>query len=104
VRLGRSHETLVLVVSVGILCITGLLMIYSATMVTAGRNAHYGNDAAFFLKRQVLFLVVGTCLAFYLSRKDYYRIREWIWPIMAVTFLLLLLVFAPGVSHAVNGA
>lgn len=103
-RIGRSHETLVLVVSVAVLCVTGLLMIYSATMVTAGRSEGYGFDAAYFLKRQVLFLVAGTVIAFFLSRQDYYRIREWIWPIMGVTFLLLFLVFVPGVGRSVKGA
>ena len=46
-------------------------MVYSASSVTAEASARLGHDAAYYFKRQVLFLFLGTSLAIFLSRVDY---------------------------------
>jgi len=86
------------------LTVLGLLMIYSATNVMAGSSPRYGYDPAYFFKRQILFLVVGVSLAVGLSRVDHDFYRRRIWVLLAGTFLLLLLVYVPGVRHTANGA
>jgi cell division protein FtsW len=48
--------------------------------------------------------MAGVSLAVFLSRIDYDFFRRWIWPILGFTFLLLLLVFLPGIGHSANGA
>lgn len=69
----------------------GLLMVYSASSVTA--LADFG-DSAYYLKRQLLFAAVGTAAAVFLAWSDYHlwseRFVNFIW---ACTILLLLLVF-----------
>ncbi len=102
--IGKRHETIVLALCTISLTVLGLLMIYSATNVMAGSSARYGNDPAYFLKRQVLFLVLGASLAVLLSRVDYDVYRRQIWPILGATFLLLLFAFVPGIRHTANGA
>ncbi|MBP2682961.1 MAG: hypothetical protein H6Q79_1000, partial [Deltaproteobacteria bacterium] len=57
--LGKRHENLVLALCVLSLTVLGLIMIYSATNVTAGSSTRYGFDPAYFFKRQILFLAVG---------------------------------------------
>ena len=79
-------------------------MVYSASSVMAGSSTKFGNDTAYYFKRQILFLVMGTSLALFLSRVDYDFYRRRIWPILGGTFLLLLFVFVPGIRHTVNGA
>ncbi len=103
-KIGKRHESMVLTLCALSLTVLGLLMIYSATNVMAGSSARYGMDPAFFLKRQLLFLVAGVSLAAFLSGVDYDFYRRNVWRILGGTFVLLLLVFVPGVQHTANGA
>jgi len=103
-NLGKRHENLVLFFCTLILSVLGAVMVFSATSVTAGSSARFGNDTAYFFKRQVLFLAVGASLAVLLTRIDYDFYRRRIWFILAAAFGLLLLVFIPGIRHTANGA
>lgn len=103
-KVGKRHENMILALCALFLTVLGLLMIYSATNVMAGSSARYGHDPAYFFKRQILFLVVGVSLAVAISRVDHDFYRRRIAYLLAGTFLLLLLVFVPGVGHAANGA
>ena len=100
----KRTETMILVFCTLSLTVLGLLMIYSATNVMAEASARLGHDPAYFLKRQVLFLVLGVSLAGFLSCVDYDFYRRHIWLILGGSFLTLLLVFVPGVNHVANGA
>ncbi|HEY5765638.1 MAG TPA: putative lipid II flippase FtsW [Candidatus Deferrimicrobiaceae bacterium] len=102
--LGKRHENLVLFLCTCILAGLGAVMVYSASSVTAGSSTRLGHDTAYYFKRQILFLVMGTSLALFLSRVDYDFYRRRIWPILGGAFLLLVLVFVPGIRHTVNGA
>jgi cell division protein FtsW len=103
-NIGKRHENLILFFCTLILAVLGAVMVFSATSVTAVASARFGNDTAYFFKRQVLFLVLGASLAVLLTRIDYDFYRRRIWLILAATFVLLLLVFVPGVRHTANGA
>jgi cell division protein FtsW len=103
-RIGKRHENMILALCALFLTVLGLLMIYSATNVMAGSSARCGFDPAYFFKRQILFLVVGVSLAVVLSRVDHDFYRRRIAFLLAGTFLLLLLVYVPGVGHTANGA
>ncbi len=103
-KIGKRHESMVLALCTLSLTVLGLLMIYSATNVMAGSATRYGMDPAYFLKRQLLFLVAGVSLAAFLSGVDYDFYRRNVRSILAGTFVLLLLVFVPGIQHTANGA
>lgn len=103
-KIGRRHENLVLTLCAAILVGLGAVMVYSASSVTAAASVRAGHDAAYYFKRQLLFLVAGASLAVFLSRVDYDVYRRRIWPILGATFLLLLLVFVPGIGRTANGA
>lgn len=102
--IGKRHENLILTLCTVILASLGAVMVYSATSVTAGASARLGHDAAYYLKRQVLFVAVGASAALFLSRVDYDVLRRHIAYLMGATLLLLLLVFVPGIRHTANGA
>jgi cell division protein FtsW len=102
--LGKRHENLVLALCVLSLTVLGLIMIYSATNVTAGSSTRYGFDPSYFFKRQILFLAVGISIAMGLSRLDHDFYRRRIRWILGGTFLLLLMVHVPGIQHSANGA
>ena len=103
-NIGKRHENLILTLCTLILAGLGAVMVFSASSVMAEASGRLGNDAAYFLKRQVLFLVVGVSLAVILSRVDYDIIRRHIVAFMGVTLVLLVLVFVPGIRHTANGA
>ena len=102
--IGKRHENLILSLCTVFLAGLGAVMVYSASSVTAGASERLGHDAAYYFKRQVLFLVLGASLALFLSRLDYDVFRRRIGVLMAATFVLLALVFVPGIRHTANGA
>ena len=103
-NIGKRHENLILFFCTLILSLLGAVMVFSATSVTAVASARFGNDTAYFFKRQVLFLVMGASLAVLLTRIDYDFYRRRIGLLLVSTLALLLLVFVPGIGHSANGA
>ncbi|HCC33092.1 MAG TPA: putative lipid II flippase FtsW [Clostridiales bacterium] len=79
----------------------GLIMILSASLVKA--EAWYG-DPAFYLRRQLLWLLIGLGALVIGVRVDYRIYRRWATPIMLGTTLLLVAVLLPGVAQAGTGA
>jgi cell division protein FtsW len=103
-NIGKRHENLILTLCTMILAGLGAVMVYSASSVTAEASARLGHDAAYYFKRQVLFLVLGASLALFVSRVDYDVFRRRIGVLMGGTLLLLALVYVPGIRHTANGA
>ena len=90
---------LVLIAAAAILVGFGLLMIYSASSVTALSDPDVA-DAAFYLKRQLIFIAAGLVAAVVLARTDY-RLwaRQLLLPIWVITVLLLLAVVVLGTDN-----
>lgn len=85
-----STGDLVLVATIIALCIFGLVVLYSAStdfsfMVNDG-------DATYIFRKQLLWILIGTVVAFAFSRIDYHFWRRMALPLMAVTVMLLLAV------------
>jgi cell division protein FtsW len=103
-NIGKRHENLILSLCTLILVGLGAVMVYSASSVMAEASERLGHDAAYYFKRQVLFLVLGISLALFLSRIDYDIFRRNILALMAGTLVLLVLAHVPGIRHTANGA
>jgi cell division protein FtsW len=95
----RTLTTLSL--SVAILTMAGLVMVLSASSVSA--FAEYGSSFLFF-KRQLMYSVIGSVALLGASSLPY-RVwqRAWV-PLCGVSVLLLLLVLHPSVGTTVGGA
>ncbi len=87
--------------AVGILVGIGLVMIYSASNVTAYAQ-HL--DGAYYVKRQFLWLIVGGAAAYGAYRMDYLLLRRFGPYIFAATLLGLLLAYVPHIGLRINGA
>ena len=69
---------IVLLVVVTLLVLFGLLMIYSASSVTAMTNPDMGNNPFYFVTKQGIIALVGTVLAIGLAVLDYRKLcRAW---------------------------
>lgn len=94
-------ERIMLVALVMMLTITGLIFIYSASSYGAGINF---SDKFYFVKKQVVGLVVGLIALVVLSKIDYEVYHKYRYYILGLSFLLLLLVFVPFLSRSAYGA
>jgi len=80
----------------------GVVMVFSASSTTSllGESA----DGAYYLKRTVLFGVVGLLILRVLSLRGVAIVSRLTAPLLAISFVLLLVVLIPGVGVEVNGA
>lgn len=79
----------------------GALMVYSASFYSASRNY---NNQYFFLIKQLLGIVVGTVFMIILSKIDYNKLAKCAFFFVIVSFVLLGLVFVPGIGVENYGA
>jgi len=85
--------------SVALLLVVGLLMVLSASSVSAYVNF---DDSYFYVKRQAVFLVVGVVAALVVTRLPLSTLRLLSWPGLAVAAVLLVLTYTP-LGITVNG-
>lgn len=86
-----------LALSVGML-LAGVVSLYSSSAILADKE--FG-DPLFYVKRQVFFGGLGLAGMMALSRVSYQRLREWVWPILGLTAVVLVAVlFGPKVGGA----
>ena len=94
-RFMRPRLTLLAVVA--ILVGFGMLMVYSASSVTALRDT---GDAAYYLKRELLFVAVGAVAALVLARTDYHVwTQRLLMPVWVLTTVLLGIVIFAGTDN-----
>ncbi len=77
----------------------GVVMIYSASGITATWNF---SDAMFFLKRQIVYVLIGFGLLIFGLKFDYRWYKRLVYPIFITTLILLALVLVIGTD--VNGS
>ena len=82
-----------LLVLTGVLTITGLITVYSASFVIG--LAQYG-DPNYFILRQGLWAALGLTLMLAAMQLDYRILRTLAMPIMAITIVMLLAVLVVG--------
>jgi cell division protein FtsW len=96
-----SREGRVVLAVTLILIALGLVMLYSASAITAGRRYQ---DEAFFLKKQVVWALLAAAVLVAASRLDY-RLWERLAPWMyGAGLILLAATLVPGIGVSVNGA
>lgn len=79
----------------------GALMVYSASFYSA--EYHYGNRY-FFLYKQIMGIVLGVFAMVFFTFFDYHLFKKYKWWIVLASFILLVLVFVPGLGMESYGA
>lgn len=97
----KGKADIKLAITTVILVIFGVIMVYSASMYSAQYN--YGNKC-FFMYKQILGGVLGIATMILLSFVDYHVLEKLKYPILGVSFALLILVFVPGIGIESYGA
>jgi cell division protein FtsW len=91
----------VLFAAVAALVAIGLIMIYSASSATAYASYH---DTAYYLKRQLLWLVVALVCAYFAYRVDYHKLRSAAPFGLGLAFVALIAVLVPHVGQSSGGS
>ncbi|MCX2781383.1 putative lipid II flippase FtsW [Microbulbifer thermotolerans] len=79
----------------------GVVMVASASIAYA---ADIHGDPWFFLKRHLIYLGVGACVALVVSQVPLYVWSRLSWPLLLFSCLLLMAVLVPGIGREVNGS
>ncbi len=96
---------LVLLVSAAILVSFGLVMIYSASSISAMTSEDMGYNPFYYVQRQLGFAAAGVVLAFFVSRIDYRAVvKNFQVPIWFVTIGMLAIIFTPIAGADAYGA
>ena len=90
-----------LVIITCILIAIGIVMIYSASAIYAFERM---KDSTHYLKRHLLYLVLGVLVTLTAMRIDYTELRKYIKPSLLISIVLLILVLIPGISREIGGA
>lgn len=90
-----------LYIAVTLLAVVGTIFIYSASNYSA--SATYG-DAFYFVKKQLIGIALGVVAMTLTSIFDYHKLKKFTLPVAIVSFVLLILVFVPGIGVENYGA
>lgn len=78
----------------------GAIMVFSASPTMALKLG----DSYYFLKRHILYILLGFSALYLSLRIDLKTMKKWAFPILIASFLLLFLVYIPGVGKRISGA
>jgi cell division protein FtsW len=100
-RVALKPPDALLLGAVAFLLTLGLVMVFSASSVTAYTYYH---DNAFYLKHQLAYLAVGLVIAYAAYRIDYRKLKTVATGAVIVAVVMLLLTLIPHVGFATGGA
>lgn len=89
--------------AMGVILLTGIgvFMIYSTSAVSAHRMFH--GQSAFFLKKQVMFAMIGLVCMLAAMHFNHQKLRTLSWPILGMSMVLLIAVLVPGIGMKIKG-
>ncbi len=79
----------------------GLVMVFSSSSSLTLASDKFGNDPLYFIKRQVMWVAMGTVVMFTAMNIHYSKFKKWYAPLFVLTLILLLLV---AFTERINGA
>lgn len=91
----------ILLITIIVLTVFGLLMVYSASNVVAFKEH---NDSFYYLKRQLLFAIIGLGLMFVMIKIDPIKIKKYVSLIFFLCLVLLIIVIIPFIGVVRGGA
>ncbi|MCJ8344007.1 putative lipid II flippase FtsW [bacterium] len=99
-KVGNYPDQLLLLL-VLLLVSFGLVMVYSSSSIL---SLDRFDDSMFYVKKQASRLSIGLVFMTFFTFFDYRQLKPMHWFVLALGFLLLFLMFVPGISHRAGGA
>lgn len=99
-----AEVDMLLLWSILFLLLTGMVMVYSASIAVAEAGRYTGNNPAYYLIRHSIFMVIGIVaagIAFQVPIALWQKMAPWLF---FMGLMLLVVVLIPGVGREVNGA
>ena len=90
-----------LLIAVVLLAVIGTIFIYSASNYSA--NATY-KDSFYFVKKQVIGILLGVVVMLFTANFNHDKLKKFCIPLSIISFVLLILVFIPGIGVENYGA
>jgi cell division protein FtsW len=81
-----------------------LILVTLGVLVLASASSAKYDDAGYFVKRQLLWLVLSFCAAGVTARFDYCYFKKLAIPLSFIALVLLVLVRIPGIGKIINGS
>ncbi len=82
----------------------GLLMVLSASSPIAYASSSTNHDSFYYFKKQLMWACLGTVGMFITANYDYKKLKNWAFPALVLSVVLLLLVLVPGIGRKINDA
>jgi cell division protein FtsW len=79
----------------------GIVMVFNASYPLA---IEFYDDKAYFVKRQIVWALLGLGGLFVARRIPYWKWQSWAMPALVLSFLMLVAVHLPGIGHQAQGA
>ncbi|MDP1633385.1 MAG: putative lipid II flippase FtsW [Gallionellaceae bacterium] len=102
-RIVAEYDNVLVWIITALLAI-GLVMVYSSSIATAEAGKYTGHQAAYYLIRHGLFIMIGVVagvIAFQIPTQMWQKYAPWLF---LVGVVLLVLVLIPGIGREVNGS
>lgn len=96
-----DFNRLMILISLSFILLIGLFMVYSSSSIWA---KFYYNDAFYYLKRQVIFTLIGFILLYLFYKVKLSFLRKHSFKILLLGFISLILVIIPGLGSQINGS
>ena len=100
-KIKKVHFDKMFLITCCLILALGLVMLFSASVAVGLER--FG-DSSFFIKRQIIALVLGTILFYIAYKVDYRFWHKWSLMILIVSIILLILVLIPGIGASGQGA
>jgi len=97
----RKGIDLPLLICVLVLVIFGLIMVYDASVVSGLKD--FG-DSLYYIRQQLIWGGIGIMAMFFSSQFDYRRFKLYAFPLILISFIMLVVVFIPGLGISGGGA
>jgi len=96
----KAPDFIIFFVVVTLLCI-GVVMVFSSTSISSSQKY---NDSFYFLKRQLMWSIIGIGVMIFFMRFDYHQYIKWAPKILLGSVALLIMVLIPGIGKSVKGS
>lgn len=100
----KKSPDLFIVVLTYTLVTIGVIVVFSASSVTASALAESNHDPFFYLKRQLIWAAIGTACFVFASKIDLFKLSRFSLVGMFISIGMLVLVLIPGIGHEAMGA